>query len=88
MLELFRCPVLSADHDLAWSLLFVPLSLALKYVGGAAPVWVFLTGAVAVAILADWVRRATEQIADRAPLAGCSTSASAVSPNWFSPCSC
>lgn len=47
-------------------LLFIPLSLALKYVGGAAPVWVFLTGAVAVAVLADWVRRATEQIAERA----------------------
>lgn len=46
-------------------LLFVPVSLALAWFG-AAPVWVFLTAAAAVATLADWVRRATEQIAERA----------------------
>ncbi|MGI4957885.1 MAG: calcium/proton exchanger [Janthinobacterium lividum] len=47
-------------------LLFIPLSLALKYLVGAGPIWLFLTGVVAVAILADWVRRATEQLAERA----------------------
>jgi Ca2+:H+ antiporter len=47
-------------------LLFVPLSLALKFLAGASPLVVFGTGAVAVAVLADWVRRATEQIAERA----------------------
>lgn len=47
-------------------LLFIPLSLALKYLVGAGPIWLFLTGVIAVAILADWVRRATEQLAERA----------------------
>ena len=47
-------------------LLLVPIALALKYVVGASPLWVFLAGAAAVAVLADWTRRATEQLADRA----------------------
>ena len=47
-------------------LLFIPLSLLLRYGLHVGPVWVFLTGAVAVAVLADWVRRATEQLAERA----------------------
>lgn len=47
-------------------LALIPLSLALKYAIGAAPLWLFLTGVVAVAVLADWVRRATEQLAERA----------------------
>src|ERR1700709_2656357 len=47
-------------------LLFIPLSLALKYPLGAGPIWLFLTGVIAVAVLADWVRKATEQLAERA----------------------
>ena len=47
-------------------LLFVPLSLALRYLLDAPPSWVFLTGAAAITILADWIRRATEQLAQRA----------------------
>jgi Ca2+:H+ antiporter len=47
-------------------LLFVPLSLALRYLLDAAPSWVFLTSAAAIAVLADWLRRATEQLAERA----------------------
>jgi Ca2+:H+ antiporter len=47
-------------------LLFVPLSLALRYFFNAQPLWVFVTGAVAIAVLADWLRRATEQLAQRA----------------------
>lgn len=46
-------------------LLLVPVSLALEHFG-AGPVAVFLTGAAAVAILADWVRRGTEQLASHA----------------------
>ena len=46
-------------------LLFVPLSLALRYLLDAPPSWVFLTGAAAITILADWIRRATEQLAQR-----------------------
>jgi Ca2+:H+ antiporter len=47
-------------------LLFVPLSLSLRYLVDAPPTWVFLTSAVAIAVLADWIRRATEQLAERA----------------------
>jgi Ca2+:H+ antiporter len=47
-------------------LLFVPLSLALRYLVDARPIWVFLTGIVAIAVLADWLRRATEQLAEHA----------------------
>ena len=47
-------------------LLFVPLSLALRYLLEARPSWVFLTSIVAIAVLADWIRRATEQLAERA----------------------
>ena len=47
-------------------LLFVPISLFLKFVLGVAPIWLFLTGVIAVAVLADWIRRATEQLAERA----------------------
>ena len=43
-------------------LLVVPFSFGLEYLDvGAA--WVFLAGALAVAVLADWVRRGTEQLA-------------------------
>jgi Ca2+:H+ antiporter len=47
-------------------LLFVPISLALRYLFDAQPLWVFITGAAAIAVLADWLRRATEQLAERA----------------------
>lgn len=47
-------------------LLVVPVAPALKYIFGAPPLWVFLTAAVATAVLAEWVRRATEQLAHRA----------------------
>src|ERR1700744_2183570 len=47
-------------------LLFIPLSLALKYTLGAGPIWLFVSGVIAVAVLADWVRKATEQLAERA----------------------
>lgn len=46
-------------------LLFVPVSLALKYLLGASSLVVFATSAVAVAVLAEWVRRATDQLASR-----------------------
>jgi Ca2+:H+ antiporter len=47
-------------------LVFIPLSLILRYVFEAAPIWVFLSGAAAIAVLADWIRRSTEQLAQRA----------------------
>ncbi len=48
------------------ALLLVPLSLGLKYVAGAPSLWVFISSAAAIAILAEWLRRATEQLAERA----------------------
>jgi hypothetical protein len=47
-------------------LLFVPLSLALRHIIDAPPGWIFLTSAAGIAVLADWIRRATEQLAARA----------------------
>ena len=49
-------------------LLFVPLSLALRYLFDAPAGWdfLFLTSAAAITVLADWLRRATEQLARRA----------------------
>jgi Ca2+:H+ antiporter len=45
-------------------LLFVPASMLADYVFHAPPVWVFLTGILAIIPLAEWVRRATEHLAD------------------------
>ena len=46
-------------------LLLAPFAPVLHYFVGASPIWVFLTGAAAIAILADWMRRSTEQLAER-----------------------
>ena len=47
-------------------LLIVPLSLALRYLADAPAAWVFVAGLAAIGVMADWVRRATEQLAQRA----------------------
>jgi Ca2+:H+ antiporter len=47
-------------------LLIVPLSLALDRFNALPALWIFLAGLAAVAVLADWVRRATEQVAEHA----------------------
>ena len=47
-------------------LLLIPIPLLLKYLFGAPALPVFLIGAAAIAVLADWTRRATEQLAERA----------------------
>ncbi len=44
-------------------LLLVPLAPVLHYVLAASPVWTFVAGAVGIGVLADWARRATEQLA-------------------------
>ena len=44
----------------------LPVAPALHYVGGVEGPWIFATGAVAIGVLADWVRRATEQVATKA----------------------
>ena len=45
-------------------LIIVPLAPALQWLVGASPIWVFLAGALAIGVLADWVRRGTEQMAE------------------------
>src|SRR5271165_3392503 len=47
-------------------LLIIPLSLALRYLADAPAAWVFLAGLASIGVMADWVRRATEQLAERA----------------------
>jgi Ca2+:H+ antiporter len=46
-------------------LLFVPVSVALRFLAHASPIWIFVTAAAGIAVLADWLRRATEQLAER-----------------------
>ena len=47
-------------------LLFVPLSLVLNHLSLVAPPWVFLAGLIAIAVVADWIRQGTEQVAAHA----------------------
>lgn len=49
----------------SYLLLLVPLSLVLAHFH-APPLWVFVTAAAAIVPLAEWIRRATEQMALRA----------------------
>jgi Ca2+:H+ antiporter len=51
---------------MTWLLVFVPVSVALEYLFEAPALWVFLAAIVAIVPLADWIRRATEQLANRA----------------------
>jgi Ca2+:H+ antiporter len=44
---------------------FIPVSLGLKYWVGASPLIVFTTSAIAIAALAEWIRRSTDQLANR-----------------------
>ncbi|HEU4699230.1 MAG TPA: calcium/proton exchanger [Gemmatimonadales bacterium] len=48
---------------LDWLLVLVPVSVVLGYVVHAPAPWVFATAAGAIVPLADWMRRATEQVA-------------------------
>ncbi len=48
---------------LSWLLLLVPLSLALAYAAPGASLGIFLTAALAIVALAEWIRRATEELA-------------------------
>jgi Ca2+:H+ antiporter len=49
-----------------WLLLLVPASLAMSYLFHAGPIWVFVSGVLSIIPLAEWIRRATEQMAARA----------------------
>lgn len=48
-----------------WLLLLVPISLAVHYFSGAGPIWVFVSAILAIVPLAEWIRRATENMAAR-----------------------
>src|SRR5690349_5312212 len=52
-------------------LILVPISLGLAYFE-APPLWVFSTAALAIVPLAEWLRRATDQLAARvsSPIGG------------------
>jgi Ca2+:H+ antiporter len=47
-------------------LLLVPLSLILPHTAAVPSAWIFALGLAAIAVLADWVRRGTEQVAEHA----------------------
>jgi Ca2+:H+ antiporter len=47
-------------------LLFVPVSVALRYLFDARPLWVFVASLLAIAVLANWLRGASEQLVERA----------------------
>ena len=44
----------------------VPVAIALRYLIGAPPLVIFIVGGIAIAVLAEWMRRATEQVAAHA----------------------
>jgi len=46
-------------------LLFVPLSLGLMYFTAAPSLWIFISAAICIVVLPEWIRRATEQLAER-----------------------
>lgn len=48
---------------MTWLLILVPLSVVLRWATHAPPLWVFVVAALAIVPLAEWIRRATEQIA-------------------------
>src|SRR4051795_4271103 len=50
----------------SWLLLLVPLALALHYLLHVGPLWTFACAVLAIVPLAEWIRRATEQLAARA----------------------
>ncbi len=49
-----------------WLLFLVPLSLGVHYFTGAGPTWVFVSAILAIVPLAEWIRRATENLAAQA----------------------
>jgi len=48
---------------LAWATVTVPLAIALRVAFDLPPLVIFVVGGIAIAVLAQWMRRATEQVA-------------------------
>jgi len=57
--------VAKIEMALTLALVMVPVSLALAYLIHAPALWVFATAIVAIVPLAEWIRRATEELAGR-----------------------
>ncbi len=55
-------PRTSAPIGALAALAVVPVAAVLRWID-ASPAWIFVAGAIGIAVLADWVRRATEQAA-------------------------
>jgi Ca2+:H+ antiporter len=49
-----------------WLLALIPVALGVHYLLDVAPAWTFVAGIAAIVPLAEWIRRATEQISHRA----------------------
>lgn len=60
---------MAAHHHTHWprlligATLIVPAAIALRYLFAVPPLMLFVAGGAAIAVLAEWMRRATEQIA-------------------------
>ena len=50
---------------LYWLFVFIPISVVLHYTSGIAPLWVFLSSAMAIVPLAGLMGTATEELAKR-----------------------
>src|SRR5690348_2090740 len=53
-------------HVALWLLALVPVALGVHYLVDVGPIWTFVAGIAAIVPLAEWIRRGTEQISQRA----------------------
>ena len=51
--------------SLDWLLIFVPISIALHFMGESYKTWLFITSCIAIIPLAGWMGRATEHLAEQ-----------------------
>ncbi len=51
--------------SLDWLLVFVPISIALRFMGESYQTWLFITSCIAIIPLAGWMGRATEHLAEQ-----------------------
>ncbi len=57
--------ILKFKPSLDWLLIFVPISIALRFWPGANPTALFVCSAIAIIPVAGWIGRATEALATR-----------------------
>lgn len=56
-------PILLRTMIFTWLLLLIPISLGIHYLTDAGPIWVFVSAILTIVPLAEWIRRATENLA-------------------------